>query len=136
MSGHHATVHEDVRQTGHKDESAFLVGCTQCQALELVLECEAQDRGGACRNSNMLQVDAQVLNEDDTQQLRVLFHFPMRLSRNSTLDVEDVANNSPPKHCPLSHGLHFLRVSSNTHHLLPLNQSRVHFQTAHGIGYK
>ena len=47
MPGGHAKVHENVRQTVQKDESAFSVECRQGQALELVLVYEAQDRGAA-----------------------------------------------------------------------------------------
>ena len=42
-----------------KNETAFPFGCTQGQALALVHGDEAQDRGGARPNSNVLQIDAQ-----------------------------------------------------------------------------
>ena len=66
MSGDHARVHEDVRQTAQKDESAR----TQGQAHELVFGCEAPDRGGARRRRFERQLDAQVFNENDTPDPR------------------------------------------------------------------
>ena len=51
VSGDHAKVHEDVCQTLEKDESAVPCGCTQDQTPEVAQEDEAQDLGGAHRNS-------------------------------------------------------------------------------------